>query len=139
MGLAVDEEKGGLMLTGKQERFVQGILGGLSQSDAYRAAYDTRNMRRETIWTKASQLARQEEVRQRIMELRQRIANDTIMSTRERMEWLTALIRGDGPGNADKLKALDIMNKMDGAYVQKVEAEAQSEITIHIELVDDED
>jgi hypothetical protein len=40
-------------LTGKQTQFVQGILKGLSQSDAYREAYDCENMADNSIWREA--------------------------------------------------------------------------------------
>ena len=36
-----------------------------------------------------------------------------------------------------KLKAIDIMNKMQGEYVQKIEADVNSEVNINIELSDD--
>ena len=36
-----------------------------------------------------------------------------------------------------KLKAIDIMNKMQGEYIQKIEADVNSEVTINIELCDE--
>lgn len=127
------------MLTGKQEKFVQGLLAGLSQVEAYRAAYDTQGMNPRTIQNEAYQLAKQDKIRQRLSQLREKIAGERILTIQERMRWLTELIENDGPSNTDKLKALDMMNKMDGTYVQKPEAEVQTEMMINIELVDDED
>jgi phage terminase small subunit len=43
------------------------------------------------------------------------------------MEWLTRLIQNEEEGTSDKLKAIDIMNKMDGEYVQKVQASVSYE------------
>lgn len=37
------------------------------------------------------------------------------------MEWLTQLVKNNGEDTADKLKAIDILNKMSGEYVTKVE------------------
>ena len=127
------------MLTAKQEAFVQNIIKGMSQADAYRSAYDAKKMTDKTVHEKASLLASQDKVRTRLTELRDKLANENIMSAQKRMEWLTDLIRNDEASNTDKLKALDILNKMDGEYVQKVQAEVQTETTINIELVDDDE
>jgi phage terminase small subunit len=126
------------MLTAKQEKFVQGIIEGMSQADAYRSAYNTKSMTDKSVWEKASELASNVKVAERLKELRDKLANEKIMSAQERMEWLTRLVMSAEASNTDKLKALDILNKMDGEYVQKIAAEVQTETTINIELVDDE-
>ena len=38
------------MLTSKQNKFIEGIIEGSCQSDAYRLAYDRTNMSSKTIW-----------------------------------------------------------------------------------------
>ena len=127
------------MLTAKQEKFVQGIIEGMSQADAYRSAYNTKSMTDKSVWEKASELASNVKVAERLKELRDKLANEKIMSAQERMEWLTRLVMSAEASNTDKLKALDILNKMDGEYVQKIAAEVQTETTINIELVDDDE
>lgn len=127
------------MLTAKQEAFVQNIIQGMSQADAYRSAYDASRMTDKTVHEKASLLAGQDKVKARLSELRDKLANENIMSAQKRMEWLTGLIHNAEASNTDKLKALDILNKMDGEYVQKIAAEVQTETTINIELVDDDE
>ena len=127
------------MLTAKQEKFVQNIIEGMSQADAYRSAYDTSKMMDKTIHERASVLASNSKVKARLTELRDRLANEKIMSSQKRMEWLTSLIQDNDASNTDKLRALDILNKMDGEYVQKIAAEVQAETTINIELVDEDE
>ena len=126
------------MLTAKQEKFVQGIIEGLSQADAYRAAYPKQKMSDKTIWETASKLMNNPKVIARVNELRNQMMKSTIMTAQQRMEWLTNLINNAEEGTNEKLKAIDIMNKMQGEYVQKVEADVKSEVTINVELVDDE-
>lgn len=127
------------MLTAKQEMFVQNLLEGMTQADAYRSAYNTTKMTDKSVWEKASELANNVKVTERLKELRDKLANEKIMTAQERLQWLTELVKSQDASNTDKLKALDIMNKMDGEYVQKIAAEVQTETTINIELVDDDE
>ena len=109
------------MLTAKQETFAQKIVEGMNQADAYRSAYNCKNMSDNAIYVNASKLAADAKVTLRIKELRDELAKPTIMSAQERLEWLTRIIKSDEESTSDKLKAADIMNKMQGEYVTKVE------------------
>ena len=109
------------MLTPKQEKFAQSIVEGMSQADAYRSAYSTKRMADKTIWENASRLMADGKVRARVQELRDRIATESVMTAQQRLEWLTKLIQNTEEGTADRLRAIDIMNKMQGEYVTKVE------------------
>jgi phage terminase small subunit len=125
------------MLTAKQEQFVQNLIQGMTQADAYRSAYDTKRMSDNAIYREASLLVENPKVSQRLNELREQLATPAIMSAQERLEWLTRLIKSDDESTGDKLKAADIMNKMTGEYVQKVEAEVKNAVNIVVELSDD--
>jgi phage terminase small subunit len=125
------------MLTAKQEQFVQNIIQGMSQADAYRSAYPNQRMSDKTVWETASKLMTNPKVIARLTELRNQLAKPSIMSAQERLEWLTERITDDDVDINAKLKAIDIMNKMQGEYVQKVEAEVKNAISINIELSDD--
>ena len=125
------------MLTENQEQFVRNIIEGMNQADAYRAAYPNQKMSDKTIWEKASRLMANDKVKARVSELTDELMKPTIMNAQKRLEWLTELINNEGEDTNAKLKAIDIMNKMQGEYVQKVEAEVKNAITINVELVDD--
>ena len=127
------------MLTAKQEAFVQKIIEGYSQADAYRSAYNTKRMSDKTVWENASRLMADSKVTARVMELRNELAKPSIMTAQQRLEWLTQLIQSEEETTSDKLRAADIMNKMQGEYVQKVEADVKQEFTINVELVDDDE
>ena len=133
------------MLTAKQEKFVQSIIDGMSQADAYRSAYNTKRMTDKTVWEKASKLMADGKVRARLQELRDLMMSPSIMSAQERLEYLTRVINGEEMEEVPqiindqvkvvkvpttlktKLNAIDIMNKMQGEYVQKVEANVSVE------------
>jgi phage terminase small subunit len=107
------------MLTPKQETFVQKIIEGMSQADAYRSAYSCNNMSDKTVWESASTLMKNPKVTTRLAELRNELAKPSIKTAQERMEWLTQLIDNEEENTNEKLKAVDILNKMEGLYVQK--------------------
>ena len=121
-------------LTSKQEKFVQNLLKGLSQTDAYKKAYNTSKMKEKTIIEKASVLANKDNIRTRYEELNKRAEDKAIMSAIERKKWLTKVINCDvkvkqeydneikeyEPYMSDRLEAIDMLNKMDGVYVTKL-------------------
>lgn len=78
-------------LTTKQESFVQGLVAGLSQRDAYKQAYKTDRMKDSTINVKASELAKDGKVTVRYRELLKEYSNMNLW-TREaafnEYEWL---------------------------------------------------
>ena len=109
------------MLTAKQEQFVQNIIQGMSQADAYRSAYSAKRMSDNAIYREASLLMSNPKVAQRLSELREELAKPSIMSAQERMEWLTKVILSEEESTSDKLKASDQLNKMEGKYISKFE------------------
>lgn len=125
------------MLTANQEKFVQNIIQGMSQADAYRSAYPNQRMSDKTVWETASKLMTNPKVVTRLTELRNELAKPSIMTAQQRLEWLTTVINSKDESTGDKLRAADIMNKMQGEYVQKVEAKVDNDVTIYVELVDE--
>ena len=132
------------MLTAKQEKFVRNLVQGMSQREAYKNSYDAENMSDKVIDNEASKLFNSHEISMRYKELQNRLDKHTIMTAQERLEYLTEIIQGlqldndNAPADLNiKLKAIDIMNKMQGEYVQKIEADVNSEVNITIELSDE--
>lgn len=126
------------MLTAKQENFAQAVaVEGMNYSEAYRTYYKTDRMSDKSVWDAASKLASHPEVSQRIEALKSEVITPKIMSAQKRAERLTEIANSEDPNLA--MKAIDLLNKMSGEYVQKVQAEVQTETTINIELVDDDE
>ncbi len=125
------------MLTPKQEKFVKHIvLDGMNYSDAYRNSYNTSGMSDKTINEKASLLKDNDKIRARIKELSAEIDSPKIMTVTKRAEKLSELAEDDDPNVA--MKAIDLLNKMTGEYIQKVVADVDTSYNINIELSDDE-
>ncbi len=118
------------MLTAKQELFVQNLIKGMSQREAYKKAYNAK-YKDEAIDSKACILFNTDKVQTRYNELLEKLQDKNIMTAKERMVWLTGVVKGkvkhtsyDSNGNSyeneayisDKLKAIDTLNKMSGEY-----------------------
>ena len=75
-------------LTPKQEKFIHGVLSGLSQSEAYRRAYNAKNMSVEKIAKKASDLANRGDIGGIIDQRRREMADKAIWSREQALEML---------------------------------------------------
>lgn len=127
------------MLTPKQEKFVKAIVyDDMNYSDAYRIAYNTKNMSDKSINENASHLLQNTKIASRVKELRAEIDTPRIMSAKERLAWLSSVIKSEEETTADKLKASDQMNKMQGEYTQKVVASVSYEDSLR-RLVDEDE
>jgi len=112
-------------LTGKQSAFVQGILKGLSQSDAYRQAYDAENMSPTSIWEEASRLCANPKVGSRIeagRRLQEARAVHTGASLRSFVERELYRLATEADGDANRLRALHLLGTCEkvGAFVSRV-------------------
>ena len=128
----------------KQEKFIQGIIKGLSQRQAYKEAYNATYADKD-IDSKASNLFNSYKVQTRYNELLKEIEDKSIMTAKERMIWLTDVVKGNikhisygGNGEeyeneayiSDKLKAIDTLNKMSGEYTTKIDANVNTDIKV---------
>ena len=118
------------MLSAKQEQFVQNIISGMSLADAYRSAYSTEKMSNKTVHEAASRLAKDGKIIARIEEIREQIADANIMSAKERLVWLSKLIKSEEETTADKLRASDQMNKMQGEYTTKIVGDIKGSVKL---------
>lgn len=80
------------MLTGKQEKFVQGLITGLSQRKAYIAAYSTKNMSNNSIDVAASKLLNNPKVLLRHKKLMNEAKEKTIWSFQRATEELISIL-----------------------------------------------
>lgn len=109
-------------LTPKQELFVQGIISGLSQRQAYRQAYKSEKMTDIAVDVQASKLLKNPKITLRYRELLKQFSNMSLWSREQAFneyEWLKnkarASIENDGIKQANSnafLSALDGMNNM---------------------------
>lgn len=108
-------------LTDKQYKFVQGILSGLTASDAYRQAYDCERMAAPTITAHASRLRNDDKVTA-WLDIAKQTALERAVVTLEahtaELERIKALALGAGNYGA-ALKAEELKGRATGLYIDK--------------------
>ena len=106
-----------MKLNARQKSFCEYYVASGNATDAaIKAGYKEKNARFigcENL-TKAN-------IKEYIEELQEKAKGNRIMTAIERREFLTSMIKDGAVKDTDRLKALDILNKMDGEYTQKVE------------------
>lgn len=104
----------------KQAKFCVEIMRTGNATEAYKAAgYKPRND--AVAAAAASKLLRKDKVRERIEELRKKMDGEKIMDALERRELLSSIARDRQHSPQDRIRAVDIMNKMDCIYTNKQE------------------
>lgn len=124
------------MLTVKQEKFVQNILNGMTQRQAYKDAYNAENMKDETIDSEACMLLKDQKVAERYQELLKEMEKKAVMSALEKRKLLKDMILNEKNSMGDRLKALDIDNKMSGEYIENLKVESDNKLDVTIKVVE---
>ncbi len=128
-------------ITPKQELFVQGIISGLSQRQAYRQAFPTsKKWKDSTVDVKASELLQNGKVLVRYRELLKQFSNMSLWSREQAFneyEWLKnkarSSIENDGVRQANSnafLSALDGMNNMAWKDLELTDEKIRQEIEL---------
>ena len=118
-------------MTPKQERFCQCIVSGMSGKDAYITAYNN-NSNNNTAYREAMKLLDRDDVQSRIKELRKPLelqAKTQALSERDKIkDKLWEIINGTDTNDSDRIRAMDILNKMNAEYIniQRIEKEDTS-------------
>ena len=125
-------------LSSQQRKFCEEYVNnGTNGTKAYLSAYKSCK-RENTARVNASRLLTKANIIEYISELQEKLKENAIMSAEERMIWLTKVVNGDvkhtsydSNGNSyeneaymsDKMKAIDILNKMTGEYTTKIKGD----------------
>ena len=106
-----------MKLNARQKAFCEYyVASGNATEAAIKAGYSETYSK-----TRTNVLLQNVEICRYINELQEKAKSSRIMTAIERREFLTSMIKDGTVKDTDRLKALDILNKMDGEYTQKVE------------------
>ena len=102
------------------ENFCLEIVQSGNGTEAYKkAGYKVKSDNAAAVG--AAKLLRKAKVQKRIAELRREMDSNKIMDAAERRELLTQFARDEETAKPDRLKAMDLLNKMDGVYINKTQ------------------
>lgn len=136
-----------MALTPKKKKFADEFIKCGNQSEAYRRAYNCKNMKPETITEAASKLMQDYDVTTRVKELQAKIDKKNVLTAQQLQEELTRYIldekeeecivieaNSDKSSTArrmtkkvqpkDKLKAIELLCKLAGYNIEKAEINA---------------
>jgi len=118
-------------LTMKQEAFCMAILNGKVFSDAYREAYDTQNIAPESVHREAFALATNLKLASRLERAeREKLAEQRMqrLSRAERVvQKLEDIALRDGGTDGTQVRALELLGKTLGLFIDRVETEDKTE------------
>ena len=130
-------------LTTKQEIFVQRLIEGNSQREAYKFAYNCENMKDESIDVKASNLFKEDKIRLRYEELKNELKEKafyTVEKANNDLEWIKLKAKEDieyrGIKQANATTYLGaVKQQIDLNGITIKEAKQEIDNTFKIELV----
>ena len=152
----------------KWEIFVDKVIGGMSQRQAYKSTFACKKMTDEQIDSEASALlngtgkyAKFPKASQRYKELNEKAQQEAddkaIADATEVLKYLTSVLRGEtessvlslcgdgcqevvkkNPDEKERLKAAELLGKRYGLYTEKVDQNVDMELNITVDYGDDE-
>ena len=109
-------------LTQKQESFAQNIADGMTQADAYRAAYDCApTTKPETIQKRACELMADGVISGRVQELRDQLSEKSIWSRADSVNILAEIAQDLGNKAGERVSAVKELNAMHGWNKQVID------------------
>lgn len=110
-----------MKLNARQKSFCEFyVASGNATESAIKAGYSETYSK-----TRTNVLLQNVEICRYIKELQEKAKTSRIMTAIERREFLTEVIKNGNEKIQDRLKALDILNKMDGEYIEKMQLSGQ--------------
>ena len=104
------------MLTEKQKAFCREyVRNGGNGTQAYLHAYDSKSETAASI--ESSKLLRKDNVTEYIATLNKPMENRIQNEREKKRKWLWDMIENPDTSDSDRLRAMDILNKMDSEYI----------------------
>lgn len=116
-----------ILRNARHEKYVQNLISGMSQRQAYRNAFpNSEKWKDTTVDSKASDLL-SGEILERYREIAEEAKDEAIMQRKDRMILLSEIANDRSEKADSRIKAIDTLNKMDGEYINRVEVSGSLE------------
>lgn len=123
-------------LTARQENFCLAYVKLGNATQAYKDAGYSSD-KDNTCAVNSWKLLRNAKIAARIQELQAEVKNAKMMDIAERREVLANIARDSESTKQDVIKAIDTLNKMDGAYLNRTEITGGVPVVICDDITDD--
>ena len=123
-------------LTARQENFCLAYVKLGNATQAYKDAGYSSD-KDNTCAVNSWKLLRNAKIAARIQELQEEVKNAKMMDIAERREVLANIARDSESTKQDVIKAIDTLNKMDGAYLNRTEITGGVPVVICDDIIDD--
>jgi len=126
-------------LTAKQEKFLDGMIKGLTQADAFRASRDCTNWKPSAIYTESNRLMQHPEIHRRLMASRAAVERSALSSGTSKRLWIIERLEALAEQGSEqtKLGALRLLGQCSdvGLFVERTSIETpQSSGDLRAEL-----
>ena len=112
-------------LTIKQQKFChEYYTNGGNGTEAYLASYNTENKKAASV--EASKLLQRDDITAYLKALNKPSQNKAINERNKKRQWLWDMIDNPNTADNDKLRAMDILNKMDQEYINITRTEEKA-------------
>ena len=120
-------------LTQKQRAYCRERAKGKSQRNAYKAAYDAENMKDSTIDRKAYDLELDPKIKAELDRLTALADAGAVLDRRQRIAILSQMAMDETRKDENRQRALDMLNRMNGDYTDKVITEVDATVSMTYE------
>lgn len=128
-GILIPKRKDGVTVTERQKKFAEYYAQcGNAAESARKAGYSKNYAEHRT-----DEMLRKVEIADYIRELTEDAQTARIMTARERQALLSDMAKNGKNSPADRIRAIDTLNKMTGEYTQKVSIDGD----VGVKIVDD--
>lgn len=107
-------------MTGKQQRFCDEYLIDCNATRAAIAA----GYSKQTAYSQGQRLLKNVEIKNYIAHQQEERSKQSLLTFEERQRILAEIAKDPNSNKSDRIKALDVYNKMTGAYVERVQMSA---------------
>tara|TARA_R100000315_G_C5136874_1_gene78263 strand:+ start:76 stop:555 length:480 start_codon:yes stop_codon:yes gene_type:complete len=127
-------------LTPKQEKFVQGVLSGMTASESYRNSYNTKNMKDSSVWREASVLMSHPKVSQRVkagFKRKEQYSVSTALSLRQFVtDQLIKEAKDINNNESARIRSLELIGKISevALFTDRVETTSSNKTSDEIKL-----
>ena len=110
-------------LTAKQLKYVKNRMNGMTKVDSYAEAYGRQGEPKQNLYSQALSIEKNKEVQKALESMKERLLKNVVLTKEDREKELADIIYDKTVSTSDRLKAIDIYNKMTDGYVNKIQAE----------------